>query len=410
MLHRSSMLTKHQQMILLIVLFMLHFSQILDFMIIMPLGPKLGCFFSISPLEFSFFVACYSFSAGLFGPISTFFIHRFDRKWVMLFCCAGLCLSSLFCASASSYSALVLGRIASGAFGGAIGTVIFSIIRDVISTERRKFFAASMTNAVLVVPTLGISLGLFLSNYYNWQIVFFGLSAITFFIFIGACFLLKPMRGYKAWSDDGKILRYFYQTAANSSHLKAFAFSAVLMFACFSVMPYISSYVVFNAGLNEDNLPYVFLIGGMIALFANKSIARICSKYNEEKVFYWTSIFSIFAILLITTLPKAPLIVIVIAASCFMIFIPGRLIPANAMITTKIDPRKQTAFSILNASLQGIATGFAALVGGALLTKGTQGALIGYDMVGGVAMLAALLAISFGRKLDSAIEEETETT
>lgn len=402
------LLSSRHQIILLTVLFLLHFSQVLDFLIIMPLGPKVGRFFSISLQEFGFLITCYAFSAALCGLVSTFLIHHFDRKLVLLFCCAGFGLSALSCALSETYLALLLSRTASGGFGGAIGTVIFSIIRDVISEDKRKLFAGAMANAVLVVPAAGISAGLLMTNYFDWQIVFYGLALMALFIFLLACFFVIPMKGYRVWNNDEKILKSFYHAAADPNHLKAFIFSMILMFACFSVMPYISSYVVYNVGFNENYLPYIFLVGGMVAFIANKAIGKICHRYSEESVFYWISIISVLVIMLITSLPRVPLFVVLIAATCFMTFIPGRLVPANTMISANIKPQKQTAFSILNSSAQGIAIGLAALIAGTLMTKNGGGMLVGYDMVGGLAMAAALIAISLSRKLETEkLEPET---
>ena len=69
---------------LLLLLAVIQFTHIIDFVIMMPLGPQLMRVFAISPKEFSFLVSAYTFSAAISGFISTLFIDKFDRKNALL--------------------------------------------------------------------------------------------------------------------------------------------------------------------------------------------------------------------------------------------------------------------------------------------------------------------------------------
>src|SRR5438046_2409601 len=69
---------------ILLVLTAIQFTNILDFIIMMPLGPQLMRIFSISPREFGFVVSAYTFSAGISGFLAAFFLDRFDRKRSLL--------------------------------------------------------------------------------------------------------------------------------------------------------------------------------------------------------------------------------------------------------------------------------------------------------------------------------------
>lgn len=57
---------------LLYTLAVIQFSHITDFMILMPLGPRLMESFSIVPSQFALLVSAYTFSAGIFGFIGAF--------------------------------------------------------------------------------------------------------------------------------------------------------------------------------------------------------------------------------------------------------------------------------------------------------------------------------------------------
>src|SRR5450756_3253430 len=73
-----------RQRYLLLTLAGIQFSHILDFMIMMPLGPILIKAFGIGTHEFGLLVASYSFSAALSGLFAATFIDRFERKRLLL--------------------------------------------------------------------------------------------------------------------------------------------------------------------------------------------------------------------------------------------------------------------------------------------------------------------------------------
>ena len=65
--------------LVLLTLAGIQFTHILDFVIIMPLGPQFMRVFSIDPQEFGFIVSSYTFSAGIFGILGTIIIDKFDK-------------------------------------------------------------------------------------------------------------------------------------------------------------------------------------------------------------------------------------------------------------------------------------------------------------------------------------------
>jgi predicted MFS family arabinose efflux permease len=130
-------LTPQHERRLLFTLAGIQFSHILDFMIMMPLGPILIKFFGISTHEFGLLVASYSFSAALSGLLAATFVDRFERKRLLLTMFILFGLASLACGLAPSYATLMVARAFAGAFGGVMGAMVQTIIGDVIPFERR---------------------------------------------------------------------------------------------------------------------------------------------------------------------------------------------------------------------------------------------------------------------------------
>jgi predicted MFS family arabinose efflux permease len=69
---------------LLLTLAAVQFTHIVDFMIMMPLGPQFMRLFAIGPQPFSMLVSAYTFAAATSGFVAAFWIDRFDHKRALL--------------------------------------------------------------------------------------------------------------------------------------------------------------------------------------------------------------------------------------------------------------------------------------------------------------------------------------
>jgi predicted MFS family arabinose efflux permease len=91
---------------LLAVLAVIQFTTMLDFLIMMPLGPQYMRVFHISPAQFGMIVSAYAICAGIGGVISGTFLDRFDRRHSLLFLYAGFAFATLLCALAPGHHSL----------------------------------------------------------------------------------------------------------------------------------------------------------------------------------------------------------------------------------------------------------------------------------------------------------------
>ena len=65
---------------MILTLASVQFISIVDFMIIMPLGPQLMRNSTIGPAQFGLVVSSYTFAAGLAGLIASSLVDRLGRK------------------------------------------------------------------------------------------------------------------------------------------------------------------------------------------------------------------------------------------------------------------------------------------------------------------------------------------
>ena len=72
--------TKRTERLVLLVLAAVQFTSIVDFMVVMPLGPQLMRSLKIGPAEFGLIVSSYTFAAGAAGLIASSIVDRFARR------------------------------------------------------------------------------------------------------------------------------------------------------------------------------------------------------------------------------------------------------------------------------------------------------------------------------------------
>ena len=70
--------------VVLLVLAAVQFTSIVDFVVVMPLGPTLMRSLQIGPAEFGLIVSSYTFAAGLAGLVASSVVDRFSRRQVMI--------------------------------------------------------------------------------------------------------------------------------------------------------------------------------------------------------------------------------------------------------------------------------------------------------------------------------------
>jgi predicted MFS family arabinose efflux permease len=396
--------------LLLFVLAAIQFTNIVDFLIMMPLGPQFMRIFEISPGQFGFVVSAYAFSAGLSGVAAAFFLDRFDRRTAILALYAGLTLGALLCGLAPNFPALVAARIFTGVFGGVIGAAVLSATGDLIPGSHRGRAMGIIMSSFSMAAVLGVPLGLELAERGGWHTPFFFLAGVGTLIWLIAARLLPPMRGHMTGAAQVRPqpMQQIREIIAPANHRRAYALMASLTLAGISVVPYLSAYVVANTGFLESDLKWIYLIGGGCTLVSMNVIGRVADFHGKFKTFAVVASLSIVTTLTLTHLPVIPKVWLLTTTSCFMVFMSGRFIPAMAMITSSAEPRLRGGFMSLNTSVQQFASAFAALGSGLIIGQAPDGKLTGYGTIGfisaGLVIVSILLASRLRRESSAAVD------
>lgn len=384
---------------LLAVLASIQFTNLMDFVIMMPLGPQLMRVFDISPQQFGMIVSGYTFSAGVVGLLGAMIIDRYDRKVMLLFVYSGFAVGNLFCAFSPTFEFLLVGRIVTGAFGGILSALIFAIIGDLIPDLRRGKAIGTIMASFSLATVAGVPVGLFLANAFGWHIPFFMLAGTSTLI-IGLGYRVLPsIRGHLSHRTAVSPVRELYDIVVQKNNIRSFVFVSALMFAGFSVIPYISPYLVSNVGIRESELTYVYLLGGAATMFTSRLFGRLTDRFGKKKTFVWIALSATIPLLMVTYLPPSPLWVVLIVTTIFMILVSGRMVPAMAMVTASVESKQRGGFMSVISSIQQFSSGIATFGAGAIIGRSDNGLLTQYGTVGILAVITSLMTIYLSGKI-----------
>jgi predicted MFS family arabinose efflux permease len=386
-------LTPRRERWLLFTLAGIQFTHILDFMIMMPLGPQFTALFGISNAQFGLLVSAYTLSAGFSGLMAATYIDRFSRKQLLLTMYSLFGLATLACALAPDYVWLMVARVAAGLFGGVLSALSQTIVADVIPFERRGRAMSVVMTSFSVSTVAGVPLGLFLAAHFNWHAPFVGIAVLVGLLALAAWQTLPRLDAHLHHPERVSVWRGIGQVLAEPNHLKAFAVSGLMMFAAFTVIPYITIYLQSNAGMKTQEVPWIYLCGGLATLLSARYFGRLTDRVGKVQMFQRLAL-AVTVPLMATTLSQGlPLWGLLAISTLFFTVMSGRMIPGMAMISSAALPRLRGTFMTLNSAVQSASMGLAALVAGLIIGRDAQGQLTLYWVAGLLGVVASLLSV-----------------
>ena len=382
-----------RQVLILLILALVQFTSIVDFMVVMPLGPQLIRKLGLSTSQFSLIVSSYSISAGVAGLLASSIMDRFGRKTAYLGLFAGFLLGTLACGLASQYPTLLAARALTGAFGGILGGLGLTIVADIFPEEQRGRATGVLMSAFALASVFGVPLGLHLGTRLGWQVPFQILAGLGSLVFIAGFLVMPPLREHLHQANHAHPLSQATETFSQRNNLIAFGLTAAVMFGGFAVIPYISLSLVANVGVAKKSLWLVFSTGGILTLFGAPLIGSLADRFGKLPVFRLVALCSACLIVVVTNLPKAPLALAVGAVGLLMVSNAGRMTASLSMITASVESRFRGGFMSANSAVQHVSAGLGAYIGGRILSRTGDGPLHNFGTVGLISVAAALLSL-----------------
>lgn len=389
--------------VLILILVIIQFTHIVDFMIMMPLGKQFMDIYDITPQQFSLLVSSYAFAAFVAGLVSALFIDRFDRRHALLVLYAGFTIGTISCAFSPTYAVFLVARALTGAFGGTLGALVLAIIGDVVPFERRGKAIGKVMTAFSAASIAGVPAGIFLASAYGLSIPFLVIGGLSIAFLTLSFFVIPPLRhhlqevnGKKVTNSPLEIVRL---VAFNPNQRAALLFTLILMLGHFTIIPFIAPYMQLNIGFTENEVALLYAIGGSVTVVCMPIFGYLADRFGHVIIFSFASIAALFSIYAITNLPPVIVPVALVATASFFLVASGRSVPATTLVTSVVKPENRGSFMSIRQSFTEAGLAISSFIAGMIVVENPDGSLGEYHVVGYFTIGMSILAIFLARRL-----------
>ena len=175
------------------------------------------------------------------------------------------------------------------------------------------------------------------------------------------------------------------------------------------MMPWGSAFAVNNVGITQKELPLLFMIVGVSTFMIMPLIGWLADKVNKFQLFMTASVIMIGAVLVYVRLGESSFFVLVLVNIFMMGGIMARMVPSQALTSSVPELHDRGAFMSINSSLQQIAGGIAAIIGGKIVWQTSPSSpLMNFDVLGFVVVGVILINIFLTNRVYKYVTSKTK--
>ena len=393
-----------KEYLIVITLAGIQFCHILDFVVMMPLGPILIRSLKISPSHFAALVSSYTLCAAVSGILYGVIADKFERKRLLIILFFGFYLATVGCGISYTFESLLIARGLAGSFGGVLTGVVYAIVSDLIEFEKRGTAMGIIMGSFSIASVVGIPTGLAISEFFGWQTCFLFIALLSLPLFIIVAKVLPQIAppdetlNFKAeLSRYGKIL-------LNFEYLQSFGFVFLITLSAFIIIPFLAPFAVSNMNIDESNIKYAYLFGGALTVMTSQLIGRLSDAYGPLRLFLVVAALSTVPMYLYTHSGPVSVMNYVFLGCIFMATISGRFVPAVTMVTKVPKPEDRGTFMALLNSIRSLGAAVATYIAGLIIIEGPSG-LLHYDRAGLTSIGLTLVTLLYASYLWRAIKK-----
>lgn len=364
------------------------FVNVLDYMMVLPLGPDFAAALGIPTSQLGYVGAAYTAAAAAAGLAGSLFLDRFDRRSALAVAMLGLVVGTAAGGFARGLGSMMAARLVAGAFGGPATALSLAIVSDAVPPERRGRALGRVMGAFSIAAVVGVPAGLEAARLGGWWLPFLGVAGLGLLLAGAALALMPPMRGHLAAGAQPAALSPLPLLRRPLVLLSLLTTLAVTV-AHFSVLPNLFAFLQHNLGYPRAHLGRLYVAGGLTTVVTMRLAGRLIDRVGAPRVAAGATalLLGVFAALFLgggAGLPVAALFV------GFMVGNSTRNVSMNAVTTRVPPPEERARFMSLQSAVQHVGSSVGALVSAWLLASDASGRLDGMPRVAALAMALAV--------------------
>ena len=371
-------------------LFLIFFLMVMDYLVMIPLGPDISKHIGLAPEYSGYLIAVYPLFSAISALILAPFSDRWGRKKMLVVLSAGFCLATFGCAFSFNVVSMLTFRILSGIFGGPIMPNLMAYTGDLFHGEKRTKAITAVMLAFATSSILGVPFGAWIGERFSWETAFFIIGTAAFFSILG----LMKIRSVGTGIKQGKIFSQYvelFQLWTIKEVRKLFYIRIFMTVGMFGLMPNIGIWLTLNMGMNATEIGLCYMQGGIGAVLGIQLSAWLARVISRPAVISLGCIFMGVVMLLFTNLTFPGKLAGIFLAG--LMFGGSMRMPAFQLIMTEAAPiylrgRLMSMIMIVGS----LSMGLGGLWATPLLTI-ENGKLQGVPLIGGITFLTLLAVI-----------------
>lgn len=372
----------------------INFFNIIDFMVVMPMGPDFALAFDTPMDRVPFVGSAYILTASVVAFFSARFLDRFERRKLLAIVLLGLSIAEALATLSWSFNALLGFRALAGVFGGLATSLSMAVIAEAVPGDYRGRAMGMTGSAFALSSILGVPAGLYLALWGGWQMPFIVLSIIMAIMAVITWLVLPttPPSPRQPWPGTWNFVR-------RPKTLMAYGLLATVSGGSFLLIPSFATYMQFNLDFPRERMSEVYFVAGLATLLAQQVAGYANDKWSLTAT-SWIG-FGLIAISLIGGfMTDPPLLSLWIFFPLFMISGAIRIATANTASSLVPEAHERSAHMALQTSLRHACSGSAGVFSAFILTTDSQGSLQNMGWLAAVTLLVALAQPLLMRRLE----------
>lgn len=377
------------------------FVNILDFIMVMPLGPDFAADLHIPISHLGYITGSYTASACIAGLLGSLFLDRFDRRLMLFLAMLGLGVATASGAMATGLESLIACRVGAGFFGGPAAAISLAIISDVVPPERRGRAMGSVIAAFSVASIVGVPAGLELARLGSWHWPFLGVGTLALCAAILSILVLPPLREHMHAEHHPLGLR----ALLHWKYILALSTFGLAIYGIFLLIPNLAAYFQFNLGWPRNRLSWLYLVGGCFSLIVSKWGGLWTDRKGPTQSMVGSSI--LMSLMLVTGfifiqswMPPVAIFTL------FMVGSALRNVSLNTVISHIPPPNLRARYMSIQSAVQHALSAAGAMTSSVLLQNEPSGKLIGIPRIAAVTLVTVMALPFLVRCLEHHVSKE----
>ena len=360
------------------------FINVLEFIIVMPLGPDYAKHLGIPTNQLSYVASSYTAAAAIVGVLGALFLDRFDRRKALVFSLSGLVMSTALAGMVHSFPQLIAARALAGAFGGPATAISLSIVADAVPDERRGRAMSRVLIANAIATTFGVPAGLDLAEWLGWRAPFLSIALLGVFVVLLAT-TLPPLTAHMRRADALPPTVALWNVVRRPTVQLSYLMTIALQMSGFLVIPMLSPYLQLNLGFPRAHLDALYLGGGIAGLGATRASGRLVDRFGSLRVA--TIGLFLLAVVIVLALTRVPPLTWVAPLFVGFFIALGLRNVAYNTLASKVPARHERAcFQSLQSSVGHVSIALGSALAARMLTTAPSGALVGIAKLGWISI------------------------